>query len=343
MIITWFMLKGGIIMKRKVSLILVLTVILLTACNTNNLAEYKKAAEKTDQIIRGQTTGEFSLITEFDREGLTPEEIRELNYIKDMSGSFNVVYDDEEERSIIRNYLNFGGLGYDFEVYINGEEMFMKLPVVGKYIKIDDMSSLSDEMYHTEDEIVSEDTIAEFSKKWISLMNEEDVFKGKDIVVTTPDGEVKTKEYVIKLNDEQIKILLKDSVEIFSKDNDLKKLYEENIRTMVEPLKDKTFEELLLDIKNNTDKYYVENFTFTAYVDIDGYIVNQIIEVFLKAKDVDKGGVESFRYSLNIKNWDINKKQSFDFPVLTDENTMNIEDMDGDMPASMKDFFGNKN
>ena len=329
-------------MKRKIS-ILLLMVILLSACNTNNLAEYKKAAKNTDQIIRGQTTGEFSLITEFDREGLTPEEIRELNYIKDMSGGFSVVYDDEEEKSIIRNYFNFGGLGYDFEVYINGEEMFMKLPVVGKYIKIDDMSSLSDEMYQTEDEIVSEDTIARFSKKWLSLMNEEDVFKGKDIVVTTPDGEVKTKEYVIRLNDEQIKILLKDSVEIFSKDNNLKKLYEENIRTMAEPLKDKTFEEALLDIKNNADKYYVENFTFTAYVDIDGYIVNQIIEVFLKAKDVDKGGVESFSYSLNIKNWDINKKQSFDFPVLTDENTMNIEDMDGDMPASMKDFFSNKN
>ena len=338
------MLNGGIVMKRKISLILVLLVILLTACNTNNLAEYKKAAEKTEQIIRGQTTGEFSLITEFNREGLTAEEIRELNYIKDMSGSFSVVYDyDDEEKYIIRNYFNFGGLGYDFEVYINGEEMFMKLPVVGKYMKIDDMSSFNEEMYQPEDEIISEDTISQFSKKWFSLMNEEDVFKGKDIIVTTPDGEVKTKEYVIKLNDEQIKTLLKDSVEILYRDNDLKKLYEENIRTMAEPLEDKTFEEILLDIKNNTDKYVVENFTFTAYVDMDGYIVNQIIEVFLKAKDVNKGGVESFSYSLDIKNWDINKKQSFDFPVLTDENTINIEDMDEDMPASMKDFFNKKN
>lgn len=330
-------------MKKKISLILVLMVILLTACNTNNLAEYKKAAEKTEQIASGQTTGEFLLITEFNSEGLTPEEIRELNYIKDMSGSFSVVFNDDEEKSIIRNYFNFGGLGYDFEVYINGEEMFMKLPVVGKYMKIDDMSAFGEEMYQQEDDVISEDTVSQFSKKWLSLMNEEDVFKGKDIVVTTPDGEVKTKKYVIKLNDEQIKALLKDSVEILSKDNDLKKLYEENIRTIAEPLEDKTFEEALLDIKNNTDKYYVENFTFTAYVDIDGYIVNQIIELLLKAKDVDKGGIESFSYSLNIKNWDINKKQSFDFPVLTDENTMNIEDMDAEMPASMKDFFNKKN
>ena len=93
-------------MKRKLSLLLLIA-ILLTACNTNNLAEYKKAVDKTDQITKGQTLGEFTLITEFNQEGLTAEEIRELNYIKDMNGSFSVVFDDEEEKSIIRNYFRW--------------------------------------------------------------------------------------------------------------------------------------------------------------------------------------------------------------------------------------------
>lgn len=330
-------------MKRKVSLILALILILLTACNTNNLAEYKKAAEKTDQIIKGQTTGEFSLITEINQDGLSAEEIREINYIKDMNGSFSVIFDDEEEKSIVRNYLNFGGLGYDFEVYNNNEEMFIKLPVVGKYLRIDDMSSVGEEMYQPENQIASEETILEFSKKWLSLMNEEDVFKGKDIVITTPDGEVKTKEYIIKLNDEQIKMLLKDSIEIFSKDKNLKNLYEENIRAMAEPLKDKTFEEVLLDIKDNADKFNVEKFSYTAYVDIDGYIINEIIEILLKTKNVDKGNIESFSYNLNIKNWDINKQQNLVFPILTDENTMNTENIEENMPAAMEDLFSKKN
>lgn len=48
------------------------------------------------------------------------------------------MFDDEKEKAIIRSYLNFGGLGYDFEVYINGEEVSMKLPVIGKYLKVDE-------------------------------------------------------------------------------------------------------------------------------------------------------------------------------------------------------------
>ena len=69
-------------MKRKIALILSLLLILLTACNTNNLLEYKKAAEKREQITKGQTSGAFTVITEINRDGLTAEEIKELNYIK---------------------------------------------------------------------------------------------------------------------------------------------------------------------------------------------------------------------------------------------------------------------
>ncbi|NLA13909.1 MAG: hypothetical protein GX867_06620, partial [Tissierellia bacterium] len=112
-------------MKRKiifVTVFILILLILLTSCNTNNLIEYKKASDKTEQIIKGQTAGEFTMTTEINPAGLTAEEIKELNYIKDMNGSFSVVFDNEEEKTIIRNYLNFGGLGYDFEVFINGDE-----------------------------------------------------------------------------------------------------------------------------------------------------------------------------------------------------------------------------
>ncbi len=120
-------------MKKLISAILaVMLVFSLTACNTDSLGEYKQAAEKTDQITKGQTSGEFSLVTDFNTDGMTPEEIKELNYYKDMNGKFNISFDDESEKSIYRNYLNMGGLGFDFDLYINKDEMFVKLPVVGK-------------------------------------------------------------------------------------------------------------------------------------------------------------------------------------------------------------------
>jgi hypothetical protein len=320
-------------MKRKIALILSLLLILLTACNTNNLLEYKKAAEKREQITKGQTSGAFTVITEINRDGLTAEEIKELNYIKDMQGSYSVVFDEDEEKIIIRNYMNLGGLGYDLEVYINGEEMSMKLPVVGKYLKIDkEIISVDEEAFEKENQVISEKTIKELTEKWLGLMNEEDVFRGKGIILTTPDGEVKTTEYTIKLNNEQIKSLLKDCAGILPEDENLKAFYEKNIRANAEFLQIKTFEEFINDIIKAAEEFYVEKFNYTAYVDIDGYIVNEIIEISIKAIDSEKEGVVGMDYNLDIKSWDINKEQKFDFPVLTDENTLKIEDLDVDMP-----------
>ena len=341
-------------MKRKIIYIAVFSLILLmllTSCNTNSLAEYKKASEKTDQIIKGQTAGEFTMTTEINPDRLTAEEIKELNYIKDMDGSFSVVFDDEKEKTIIRNYMNFGGLGYDFEVYINGEELSIKLPVVGKYLRIDEeMMSEGEEYFDEGNQIISEETKKELTKRWLSLMNEEDVFKGKNIVLTTPDGEVKTTEYTINLDDEQIKTLLKDSAQILSEDEALKSFYEKNICASAEKIEDeleqktgelekKTFEEFLDDIVSNAENFKVDNFSYTAHVDIDGYIVNEIIDISLKAIDTEKEGIIGINYYLDIKTWDINKEQKFEFPTLTDENTIKTDEMKENMPTKIEDYF----
>jgi len=353
-LLSGYIIIGGIEMKRKIVFIaafLLILMMFITACNTNNLVEYKKASEKTDQIVKGQTAGEFITTTEINQDGLTAEEIKELNYIKDMNGSFSVVFDDKEEKSIIRCYMNFGGLGYDFEVYINGEEVSVKLPVIGKYLRIDEeMVSEGEEYYDSENQIISEETGKEFAKRWLSLMNDEDVFKGKNIVLTTPDGEVKTTEYTIKLSDDQIKTLLRDSAEILSNDESLKSFYEKNISSNIKKIENdleqktngseqKTFKEFLNDIVNSAEKFKVENFSYTALVDIDGYIVNEIIDISIKAIDAEKEGIISANYRLDIKTWDINKDQKFEFPVLTDENTIKPDEMNENMPSVMEDYF----
>ena len=341
-------------MKRKIifmAAFLLILLMLFTSCNTNSLVEYKKASEKTEQIIKGQTAGEYSMTTEINPDGLTTEEIKELNYIKDMDGSFSVVFDDDAEKTIIRSYMNFGGLGYDFDVYINGEEISMKLPVVGKYLRIDEeMISEGEEYYDEGNQIISEESMKEFAKRWINLMNEEDVFKGKNIVLTTPDGEVKTTEYTIKLSDEQIKTLLKESAQILSKDENLKLFYEKNINASVEKIEDeleqktgelekKPFKEFLNDIVSSAENFIVENFSYTALVDIDGYIVNEIIDISLKAIDTEKEGIIGINYKLDIKTWDINKEQKFEFPTLTDENTIKTDEMKENMPSGIEDYF----
>lgn len=327
---------------KKIMIILLAAIFALSlaACNTDNLAEYKKALDKTDQITKGQFSADFTSKMDYNTDNMTAEEIKDINYFKDMNGSLNAVFDDEVEKIILRNYMNFGGLGLDFEMYINGEEMVMKLPVVGKYIKLDEMQSsanFNEETYNAA--IISDETMKAIADKWVGLMKNDDVFKGKDIILTTPDGEVKTTEYTITLSDEQIRTLVKESLEIAEKDTTLKQFYDKYVVININEEGFK-FEEMIKSLKDNIENYNIESFKYTALVDIDGYIVNENITFAIKSikADLFLRGVE---YNLDMKNWDINKNQNFVFPELTEDNTLDTDNME-EMPDLMEDLFKSK-
>jgi hypothetical protein len=336
-------LEGFSVKKLMIAILALVLAAALISCSFDSLEGYKKAAEKTEQIKKGRTEGEFSLVMDFNTSGMTEEQIKELNYFKNIKGSFNVAYDDELEKGIFRYYLNLGGLGFDLDLFVNGEEIFMKLPVIGKYMRLSEIKEyMADTQGEGKSEVISGETQDAIKEKWLGLLNKEDVFKGKDTVLTTPDGEVKTTEYTIRLNDEQIKSLAEYSMDLLSKDKKLEENYENYIRKNVEFLKDTSLEKLLSDMKENIDKYTVESFGYTAYVDIDGYIVNEKVGITLEVDNAEPASVTGFSYELDIKNWDINKEQEFDFPALTDENTVDMENMEQNMPFKIEALFNKK-
>lgn len=328
-------------MKKIIAVLLaVLLVLSLAACNTDNLAEYKKALEKTEQLTKGKLSGKFTTTIDYNTDELSSDEIRELSYFKSTVGSFNAVYDNEAEQGIYRNYVSLGGLGFDFDVYVNGDEIFMKIPIVEKYLRFNDLQS-SSEVYNEDfgKKIVSEETTAAIAEKWVGLMKKDDVFKGKDIILTTPDGEVKTTEYTITLSDEQIKELVLDSAEILLQDENFKAFYDEHMSEVLE--NKKSFSEFVELLKEHINDYNVDSFKYTALVDIDGYIVSENMSFSVLSVDPDLP-VRGIEYDLDIKNWDINKEQSFDFPVLTDENTLKTDEEE-DVPYLIEDLFKNGN
>ena len=327
-------------MKKILIVILALALIAttMTACNTDNLEQYKKAFEKTNQIKRGQSSGEMTVKLDFNTDGLSQEDIREINNFKEMSGSYNIIFDDEAEKAIFRNYINFGGLGYDFDMFFNGKEAAMKLPVVGKYIRISEAQQ-ADMDTESFNEMISDDTMKQIAEKWIGLMKEEDVFKGKDIIITTPDGDVKTTEYTVVLSNEQLKDLILEIVEIVSADEKLRSFYNENIIIKDDTDVDVSFDKILKDIEYSIDKFTIDNFKYNALVDIDGYIVNENLAYSIRPTD-EEITLKSAEYNLDVKTWDINKEQTFNFPVLTEENTMDTENSE-DIPSLMEDLFKN--
>lgn len=327
-------------MKKLLSLLLIIVLTLsISGCETNNLQAYKKASEKTASIDSGQTSGEFNMIMNFNTEGMTAEEIKELNYYKDMKVSFNSSYDGSLKKGIYRNYLSIGGLGFDYDLYMNEDEMFLKLPIIGKYLNLKDIKTNELEL-NNRDVIISEGTKDRIAANWVGLLNEDDVFIGKDIVLTTPDGEVKTTEYTIKLDNEQINKFYLDTLDIVSKDENLK-VYYANMQRNIEIFKDKSFEETTNDLKSNINNFEVNNFNYTAFVDIDGFIVNEVIELSINIYNDELGELMGIDFTFNLEKWDINKKQDFEFPVLDENNTLKIDNMNREMPAMFEDMFKN--
>lgn len=330
-------------MKKRITsalilLLAVLTATVATGCG-NSLEDYKKAAEKSAQVTKAQASGEFSVSMDFNTEGLTPQEISELNYYKNMSGNFRVVFDKSKEQKIYRNYMNMGGLGFDFEVFKNGEQMFIKLPIVGKYMELDNLLKQADQRPGEPPGMISEETVEALGREWTDILKEENVFKGEDIILTTPDGEVKTTVYTITLNEGQLTELKEKAKVILEEDEYLRENFDSIIKKIADNSEAADPDGLADEVWGQIFTDTVESFQFTAYVDIDGYIVNETIELKTRRAESDKWEPKSYHFKLDINKWDVNKDQVIDFPELTVDNTLKAGELDQNMPALFKDLF----
>lgn len=84
---------------------------------------------------------------------------------------------------------------------------------------------------------------------------------------------------------------MKKCSDVLSKDEKLKEYYEKYIRNNIKEMKDTTFEKFFADINGNMDLYRVESFKYDVFVDVDGYIVNETVQVTAKLENVKPGNM----------------------------------------------------
>lgn len=334
-------------MKRVLLILLsVLLIISLVACTKNDFDAYVRAVKKTDEIKRGQQSMDLKMSMDFNTEGLSIEEIKDLSYFKNLQSKFNLTFDNDLNTTIGRNYFNFGGLGFDVTFYDNGEERFIKMPILGKYLVIDE--NLVNNYFEDKEikkegkEYISEKTIEQLSRKWINTIKREDVFTGKDSVMTTPEGEVKVTEYIIKLTEEQFKKLLTESGDILLNDEKLKKAIEEYVKKSGKEEYDFNFDEAIGKFREGIEEGEFEGLSYTAFMDIDGYIVKETIEFNIRFSGEKYERMNGFEYYLEVNRWDIEKEQEFEFPELTEENIMDTDEIDQGIPFMFESLFEKK-
>jgi hypothetical protein len=312
----------------------------LIGCQRNDFEDYIQSIKKTREIEKGQQSMDMKMNMDFDTEGLSSEEIKDINYFKSFESQLNLIYDNEADKTIARNYYNFGGIGFDTTFYDDGEKRFIRMPIIGKYLVLsEEFTDNYSKDVDGKNEYISKKTIEDIRNKWLTTIKSDDVFVSKDSFMTTPNGEVKVRKYTVNLTGEQFKNLLSESTDILLKDELLKETIEEYINKGRKKHKISDVSKLLNDFKEGLKKSKIDNLSYVAYIDIDGYIVKEEIKFDLKFIGSDFYNINGFKYGLEINRWDIESEQKFEFPEFTKENTLDPEEIEQGIPFMFENIF----
>jgi len=317
---------------KKIILIILslLLIISLTACSEDAYQEYIEAVNKTNDISKGQMSYDILIQNDFDTKGMSENEIRQLNYFKEIKTKASIMFDESENdtKVISRNYFNLGGMGFDSSFYLNGDKAFIKMPMLGKYMVLDEYTqeSNNDDIKYSNE--LTGETIETLKDEWIKVLNEENVVSGNKILLTTEDGEVKATQFSINLNDEQISQLLNSFVDVISKDKSL-----ENMMSFTDGNNEELDNDKMLDdLRDGISNVSIKNFKYTGYIDFDGYIIQEDLEFVIEYNTDESSKAISTSFSMQAKRWDIEKELSFEFPELTKENTLDDDNIEQGLP-----------
>ncbi|MDR7869851.1 MAG: hypothetical protein RIN55_03275 [Tissierellaceae bacterium] len=316
-------------MKKHIFLfVLVLLMISITACSGSNLENYVAAIEKTNSMVKGSDSMEMSIVTKYNTVGLEEDVQKLIQSFEQSKFTMTGSFDNDLKKSRKIGYLNYGNLGFDFNIYgvddaYYIEPFFLELKD-HRYIEF----SL-DEFKVPESEIPSE-FFQEIGKKWNEIISEENVMRGEKVLVTTDDGEIKSREFTITLNEEQLKEFILYIIELFEENGEYLNImdqvtYIETDVELTEEDKENLYRDLFTGLKDFIDKSDDLNLFYKAYIDIDGYVVQEDIEFNMGNEAGKAGELINLSFSMVTKYWDIEKEQDLDFDITSFDNSIRFD------------------
>lgn len=329
-------------MKRKVLLItavLILTLI-FTGCAKSPKDELNNAFVKSNEINSQQT----SLNINMNMDGGNLSNDPELQMAMSMFNNINMKIDSkiDEEKNESKIAMSIAGIMIEGEIFTDGEVVAIKYPLIGTMLGIGDKYMLAsvEDMEQNNGQLQSIDSneMIELSKvsreALLSQITEEEITVTKDVELETPEGSIKGTEYIINLPDKKttgfLKQLIKNSL-----NNEL--------------LKDKTVQFLMQqalamgnsiteeDINSNSDKVIDDTFKsentdiivdMKFILDNKDYIRGGNTSLELTTTDPDTQDKVKLTMSMNQKVWNINNELEFETPEFTEENSIQMDEME---------------
>lgn len=327
--------------KRKIIsllLIIVLSIGILSACGPKEPKEIlKKATEESADMKTGTQSFEMGIKLDIPMENEDPFASMILNAINNGKISGTFASDTNEMKTFGDFTLDLDGISYKCELYFSPEKSAIKVPMVDKYILLDDeeMKNMSDE-----------DQVKEMQKLSIDMVNsildeleDDSLSKKEDVVLNTPEGDVKVTEITMDISDEKIKTIIKDIVPTLFENPAMREMMVPSIKQQLELEGKEATDEAVQAELDNSLKEFNEGFTeiediltfnevkIVYGVDDDYNIRSSKIKLDYKVQDKETGEELGIVIDAEGKVWGINEPIEIEEPELTEENSIKMEEL----------------
>ncbi|HBH13185.1 MAG: Uncharacterized protein XD91_0709 [Clostridiales bacterium 38_11] len=313
-------------MKKNQSMKLLVTVLILmmslAGCSTNALLDYKNATQKTDDITRGKMSLSIKIENSFNTQGLSEETISNLKNFEKIEMSMISSFDNDQTKSVNDVYLNQGGMGLDTMIYSVEDFAYIKLPMINGYIKID-LNGL--EMTPSIDTSGTESLIKRITKEWTELLETENVVKGEKSIMPTADGEVKVTIFTVSPTEDQLRLFLKKTISILRSEKDAL----EKFLQLANTDDNLDFDTLINGVEVEIEEMEKITFNTVAFIDIDGYIVKESIEIYFENYDPKPGQVSKRTVVISQENWDNEMEQNIVIPDISSDDLLDMNEAEG--------------
>ncbi|MEA3422836.1 MAG: hypothetical protein U9Q80_03390 [Bacillota bacterium] len=301
-------------MRKIILIILLLSIITMIGCNDKGYDDYKLALEKTNDLKSYELYWDMKVEMDYNYEGLDQDEIEMIKKYENMEMEMISIEDYREGYVDSEIYISYGNIGFNADYFVSDQGSYLSLPFVEGYIDVSDVEG-EDFIAMDYKFLISEDTTDKIQELWIETISSENVFKGDSILIDTKDGSVKTTKYTIEINDEIFKEFMSKTLILLMKDEE----FMEYLKSSELP-EDFNVTEFIEEIK----KFKLDKFLYEIYVDIDGYIVSEDIEVVIDSEQEHLLGID-FTLSSNISN--INKEFDFEFPYVDEDDLIKFDEL----------------
>lgn len=304
-------------MKKKSMVYLLLIVVLivsLAGCSSKPYKSYIEAMEKTESAESGKSKVNVDVVSEFDYKNLSAEDIAELKNFEKISIENITAFEAENVKNLTN--IKIGDVGYDVEYHKFGDKEYIYMPMIAKYIEVGGNDVLITNPIETLFDKEMQEKVVEIFKKKINIEN---TLRGNTAILETAEGQIKTVEYSVVLEKEEIRVLIDEVFKEYKK-SEIEKGNTENIEKIEEFI----------------SKIEIESFDYKGYVNKDNYINREVIEIAYKT--LAGTDIINQKIVVSIEQWDFNEKQDIKELTIPENMIMKTDELDGGMDK----YFENK-